>query len=200
MKIILSLMLLAGLAVLTIPAVLDTGNSLISGAAIGQPPFVMREGTVTAYAPGSSITIQARDGKAYTFDLTANPRILPWGRGSQLVIGAQVTIIARYDPHSDGGWLVFGIVVHPGDAKSSATPTLSFTPLPTMTGTRTKTAGSADTATSTAAPTGTATPTSGTTDTTTPTAGATDTTAPTAGATDTPTPSNTATNTPDPAP
>src|SRR5687768_13883102 len=139
MKIILSLMLLAGLAVLTIPAVLDTGNSLISSAASGQPPFVMRVGTVTAYAPGSSITIQAQDGKDYTFNLTANPRILPWGRGSQLAIGAQVTIIARYDPHNGGGWLVFGIVVNPGDAKSP-TPTVGVTPLPTMTGTRTKTA------------------------------------------------------------
>jgi hypothetical protein len=197
MKIILSLMVLAGLAVLSIPAVLDGSNSLMSSAAIGQPPFVMRVGMVTAYAPGSSITIQAKDGKAYTFSLPANPRILPWGRGSQLVIGAQVTIIARYDPHSDGGWLVFGIVVHPGNVQSP-TPTVSFTALPTMTETRT--AGPGHTATSTAGPTDTATSTAGPTNTTTPTAGATGTSTPTAGATDTPPPSHTATNTPDPTP
>src|SRR5688572_23624603 len=172
MKIILSLMLLAGLAVLTIPAVLDTGNSLISSAASGQPPFVIRVGTVTAYAPGSSITIHAQDGKDYTFNLTANPRILRWGRGSQLAIGAQVTIIGRYDPHNGGGALVLVNVVNPTAAKSPGT-TFGAPPLPTMTETRTNIAGLGDMAISTAGATDTGPPAAGTKVTATAPAGST---------------------------
>ena len=78
----------------------------------GKPVRAHRVGTVTAYSPGSSITIQASDGNAYTFPLTAETKILPAERAGELGIGSRVTIIAPRVP-SSLDLIATGIVVHP---------------------------------------------------------------------------------------
>ncbi len=91
----------------------DQSNNLVARAVMvipGQPVMVHRVGTVTAYTAGASISIKATDGNTYTFNLTADTKILP--EGSQVTLGALVTIIAPRDP-SQLVWTAIGIVVHP---------------------------------------------------------------------------------------
>ncbi|HEX8990416.1 MAG TPA: DUF5666 domain-containing protein [Anaerolineales bacterium] len=94
----------------------------------GQPIRTHRVGWVTAYTAGSSITIKATDGNTYTFTLTADTKILPSDRASQLAVGSRVTIIAPRVP-SALGWTATGIVVHPaGSGAGSQPPTATPTP------------------------------------------------------------------------
>ncbi len=89
-------------------------NQLVARMVIqipGQPLRVHRVGKVTAYTPGSSITIQATDGNSYTFALTADTKVLPEGQAANLAIGSLVTIIAPRVPASPV-WTAKGIVVH----------------------------------------------------------------------------------------
>ncbi len=104
--------LLVGMHVVVM-AFTDQNNNLVARAVLvipGQPVRVHRVGTVTAYTAGSSITIKATDGNSYTFNLTLGTQVLP--SGSQVTIGALVTIIAPRDP-STLVWTATGIVVHP---------------------------------------------------------------------------------------
>ncbi len=104
--------LLVGMRVVVM-AFTDQSNNLVARAVLaipGQPVRVHRVGTVTAYTAGSSITIKATDGNTYTFALTSGTQILP--SGSQVTVGALVTIIAPRDP-STLVWTATGIVVHP---------------------------------------------------------------------------------------
>jgi hypothetical protein len=78
----------------------------------GQPALAHRVGTVTAYIPGSSITIRAPDGSQYTFALMADTPILPADRAGALDVESHVTIIAPRDT-SVLSWTAPGIVVHP---------------------------------------------------------------------------------------
>ncbi len=96
----------------------------------GKPSRTHRVGWVTDYQPGVSITIQARDGNTYTFQLASQVKILPAHRATQLAPGALVTIIAPRNP-SQLNWVAVGIVVHPA--------TQSITPVPTTTTTATAT-------------------------------------------------------------
>lgn len=108
--------LLMGMHVVVM-AFADQNNNLVARAVMvipGQPVRVHRVGTVTAYTTGTSITtsitIKATDGNTYTFGLTPDTQILP--PGSQVTVGALVTIIAPRDP-STLVWTATGIVVHP---------------------------------------------------------------------------------------
>ncbi len=104
--------LLVGMRVIVM-AFTDQSNNLVARMILaipGQPIRVHRVGTVTAYAAGSSITIKATDGNTYTFALTPSTQILP--SGSQVTVGALVTIIAPRDP-STLVWTATGIVVQP---------------------------------------------------------------------------------------
>ena len=111
----------------------DGSGNLVARAVMaipGQPTRVHRVGWVTAYTPGSSISIQASDGKTYTFALTGNTKILPSDLASQLAVGSFVTIIAPRDP-SSLGWAAVGIVVHPaGSGAGSMPPTATATATP----------------------------------------------------------------------
>jgi hypothetical protein len=78
----------------------------------GKPTRVHRVGTVTAYSPGDSISIQAHDGQTHTFALAADLKILPPERSGELAVGARVTIIAPRVPGSLT-WTARGVVVHP---------------------------------------------------------------------------------------
>jgi hypothetical protein len=78
----------------------------------GKPAPVRRVGTVTAYTAGASISIQAQDGKTYTFLLTSATRILPDGLADKLAVGARVTVISPRDV-AGGTQTATGIVVHP---------------------------------------------------------------------------------------
>ena len=96
-------------------AVTDSGGDLTTLMVLvipGKPTRTHRVGTVTAYSPGSSITIQASDGKSYTFALTADTKVLPAERAGELEVGSRVTIIAPRVP-SDLDLIATGIVVHP---------------------------------------------------------------------------------------
>ncbi len=94
----------------------------------GRPGLVHRVGWVTDYQAGVSITIQAQDGNAYTFQIGTETKILPAERAAQLGVGARVTVIAPRDP-STLGWTARGIVVHPAGSGQGSAPT-SPTPTP----------------------------------------------------------------------
>ncbi len=129
---LLLVLVLAG-TVLTTQAFASTNlaaNVQSSGPAF---PLAIRVGWVTAYTPGASITIEGQDGSLFTFSLTNNIKILPMKRSSQLAVGSRVTILAKRVP-STGGWMAFGIVVHPaGSGAGSMPPTLTPTAVPTAT-------------------------------------------------------------------
>ncbi len=111
----------------------DPNGTLVAQRVVavpGKPSRAHRVGWVTDYQPGVSITIQARDGNTYTFQLAPQVKILPADRAAQLAPGALVTIIAPRNP-SQLNWVAVGIVVHPA--------TQSVTPVPTATITATAT-------------------------------------------------------------
>ena len=78
----------------------------------GKPALIHRVGMVIAYTPGASLTIQARDGGTTTFLITADTKILPAERASQLAVGVRVTVIAPRDV-TGGALTAAGIVVNP---------------------------------------------------------------------------------------
>jgi len=98
-----------------VQAIRDQSGNLIARAVMvipGKPTKIHRVGVVTAYTAGSSITIQDKGGNTYTFDITAETKLLPAERAGMLGVGSRVTIIAPRDPAS-GGVTVKGIVIHP---------------------------------------------------------------------------------------
>ena len=59
------------------------------------------------------------DGLEYTFQLTADTKILPAERADQLAVGSLVTLIAPRDPSSEIP-IAKGIVIHPAGSGSGA--------------------------------------------------------------------------------
>jgi hypothetical protein len=78
----------------------------------GKPEKIHHVGKVTDYQAGASITILASDGNSYTFELTADTKILPEERADQLAVDMRVTIISSRDV-AGGKLIASGIVVHP---------------------------------------------------------------------------------------
>lgn len=130
----------------------------------GKPVKIHRVGVVTAYTAGESITILAKDGQEYTFELSETTKILPKDRVDMLGVGAIVTIISRRDP-TGGPLAAQGIVVHPGGTLETETPTGTVTETATETPTETPTMTPTDTPTATPTDTPTETPTVTPTDT-----------------------------------
>jgi len=98
-----------------VQAIRDQSNNLLALRVMvipGKPSKIHRVGTVTAYTSGASISIQAKDGKTYTFTLSGDTKILPAKRVGQLAVGSFVTIIAPRDV-AGGTAVAKGIVVHP---------------------------------------------------------------------------------------
>lgn len=77
----------------------------------GKPTIHHRVGKVTAYTPGSSITIQDAQGGSETFALTGQT-IIRNPKGSGVAVGDRVTIVSRRDPSTDT-FTASAIVVHP---------------------------------------------------------------------------------------
>jgi hypothetical protein len=93
----------------------DEAGTLIAKMVLvipGKPVLMHRVGEVTAYTPGSSITIKATDGNTYTFVITTTTKILPEALVDQLAMGARVTIIMPRDV-TGGIPTASGIVIHP---------------------------------------------------------------------------------------
>jgi hypothetical protein len=80
----------------------------------GKPAKIHRVGEVTAYTPGASISILAKDGQTYTFVVTADTKLLPTDRSDKLAVGALVTIICPRDV-TGGPLTAAGIVIHPAE-------------------------------------------------------------------------------------
>jgi len=99
----------------------DTGSIVARFVQVipGKPSKIHRVGIVIAYSPGESITIRAHDGINYTFQLTADTKILPAERAGQLAIESLVTLIAPRDFTSTTP-IAKGIVVHPAGSGSGA--------------------------------------------------------------------------------
>jgi hypothetical protein len=98
----------------------------------GKPGPVHRVGIVTAYTPGTSITVQDKQGGSSTFLITPDTKILPAHRAGQLGVGSHATVISRRDVTA-GPLTAQGIVVHPQLATAlppaeSATATATATP------------------------------------------------------------------------
>lgn len=84
---------LAGLQVM-VKAVKQTDDSFLALKVMvipGKPVKQQHVGEVTAYTEGSSITIKAKDGKEYTFEISTTTKILP--EGSTIKVGDMVTVI-----------------------------------------------------------------------------------------------------------
>ncbi len=138
----------------------DSGGALTAlriSVVPGKPQKISRVGTVTAYSPGASITIEDKNGDSFTFELTVDTKILPAERASELAVGRRVTIISRRDV-TGGPLTAQGVVVHPEGTGGTGTPegTPTETATPTETPTPTDTPTPEPTATET--PTETATP------------------------------------------
>jgi hypothetical protein len=106
--------LLVGMHIV-VQAVTDASGSLVARSVMavpGQPTLAHRVGTVTAYAPGASITVLAVDGSTYAFALTSDTKILPRELALTLAVDSRVTVIAPRDV-STLGWTAIGLVVHP---------------------------------------------------------------------------------------
>jgi hypothetical protein len=104
--------LLVGMHVV-VTAVADANNRLMAQAVLavpGQPGLAHRVGDVTAYEPGSSLTIRAVDGSSYTFDLPPDMKILPAQLAASLSVGSSVTVVAPREPEV-AGWVAVGVVV-----------------------------------------------------------------------------------------
>lgn len=108
----------------------DESDILIASSVMvipGKPQRGHFVGVVTAYGPGGSITIQPRKGDPISFLLTADVKILPLERASQLTVGALVTIIAPRDV--TGGILTAtGIIIHPADSSGGEAEAITPTP------------------------------------------------------------------------
>ena len=50
-------------------------------------------GLVTAFKPGASLSVQAKDGSETTYQLNAATRVLPQGQGDQIKTGSHVALI-----------------------------------------------------------------------------------------------------------
>ncbi|MBA4419782.1 MAG: hypothetical protein C0391_01400 [Anaerolinea sp.] len=108
----------------------DESDNLVASAVQvipGKPQRGHFVGTVTAYAPGTSITIQPRKGEAITFQITGDIKILPEKRAEFLTVGSFVTIIAPRDV-SGGILTAVGIVIHPADSNGGEAEALTPTP------------------------------------------------------------------------
>ncbi|HEU0294242.1 MAG TPA: DUF5666 domain-containing protein [Anaerolineales bacterium] len=98
-----------------VQAIRDENGNLLARMVMvvpGKPSKIHRVGIVTDYAPGSSITIQDKDGNTFAFTITSEVKLLPQERAGELAVGSRVTIIAPRDP-ATGGVRVIGIVIHP---------------------------------------------------------------------------------------
>jgi len=98
-----------------VQAIRDESGNLVARSVMvipGKPSKIHRVGIVTAYTPGASITIQDKEGNAFTFTITGDIKLLPPERAGELAVGSRVTIIAPRDPVR-GGVTVKGIVIHP---------------------------------------------------------------------------------------
>lgn len=106
--------LLPGDAVM-VQAVKDGGALLALQVRVipGEPTRVHRVGTVTEYAPWTSITIVEPQGAQSTFSMSTDTKILPESRKGELQVGARVTIISPRRPAGEPP-VAQGIVVHPG--------------------------------------------------------------------------------------
>ena len=96
-------------------AIRDTSDVLTARSILvapNQPARVHLIGMVTKYTSGVSITIQAMDGKSYTFVIGGKTNILPTTSAGSLAIGSRVTIVAQRDT-SGGQSAALGIVVLP---------------------------------------------------------------------------------------
>ncbi|MBI3240825.1 MAG: hypothetical protein HYZ49_00825 [Chloroflexi bacterium] len=110
----------------------------------GKPEKMHRTGMVTEYVAGVRISILAKDGKAYTFAITPNTKIITSRRANQLGVGARVTINASRETASVD-WTVRSVEIH-----SNPPSTGTKTPVP-LTATATSTS-LPPTMTNTAAP------------------------------------------------
>jgi hypothetical protein len=82
----------------------------------GKPTQIHRVGVVTAYTPGSSITITDKAGNTTTFLLTPHTKISPKHLANTLAPGVTVTVISRRDP-AGGPLTAQRIVIHKSGGK-----------------------------------------------------------------------------------
>jgi hypothetical protein len=71
-------------------------------------PVTITTGIVTEYTPNVSLTIQSADSTLHSFVLSPSLTVLP--AADQLVLGAQVTVVAFYDSGA-ANWVAFGVVI-----------------------------------------------------------------------------------------
>ena len=81
----------------------------------GKPAKAHHVGTVTAYAPGESITIEGKDGVTTTYLITADAKLLPAGYAGEIAVGKQVTIIAPRNVNPGETLTASGVVLHTED-------------------------------------------------------------------------------------
>lgn len=112
---------LAGLQVMVKAVGQEDGSYLALKIMVipGKPVKQQHVGEVTVYTEGSSITIKARDGMEYTFEVKDTTKILP--EGSMIQVGDTVTVIM---PRVLNGqpMVAAGIVLHGMESSTESEP------------------------------------------------------------------------------
>jgi hypothetical protein len=90
----------------------DGGNLIAVRIQVHKPRRVTYVGTVTAYTPDTSLTLQpAGGGTPLTFALTGATDVKPWHRADKLAVGSQVTLQAVRD-YVGGDPPVLRLIIH----------------------------------------------------------------------------------------
>ena len=111
---------LAGLEV-SVKAAMQSDDTLLALTVMvipGKPVKVHHVGEVTAYTPGESIEITAKDGTVAVFELTETTKYLPEGSEATLKVGDTVTIIMPRVLNNQP-WIAAGVVLH-SDSETEA--------------------------------------------------------------------------------
>lgn len=95
-------------------------------------PLSVRNGLVSDYAAGKTLTIRGYDHTPFTYNLTTNTKILPSSMDNDVTPGARVTVFAQcFHTTRTSGCMALSIVVRQPATNSTQTTTSGATPQPT---------------------------------------------------------------------
>ncbi len=97
-------------------------------------PLSVRNGLVSDYAAGKTLTVRATDHTDVTYNLTSNTKILPSSMASDLKTGAHVTVFAQcFHTSKTSGCVALAILVRQAASSKTQTTSPAATPQPTPT-------------------------------------------------------------------
>ena len=95
-------------------------------------PLSVRNGLVTGYTAGKSLTINGFDHNPSSYSLATNTKIFPSSLADGVTPGSRVTVFAQcYHTTKTSGCIALGIVVRQAATSSTQTAAPGATPQPT---------------------------------------------------------------------